>query len=612
MDEPEQQVFAAPVEGVDGAPGDARRKPAGNRPAQAVVVHVHHRDAAADDQRQRSRGAWFRLRAVPAWEPRAGTERTGRAAGNRYAGLVDRRIYPKIAPPSRQEMTRSVASLPGDSRTTDDGPTSTLPPSWRRGARGVARRCAPCGGPDAHRGGRRAAGRRHAAQTGELSAELMYRLLVGDIALQRGDPALAARAYYEVAKEVRDARFARRATEIALAARQRTLALDAATLWSELDPAAERAKQVVAGLKGGGDVRGSDLKADLERALAEAAAAGPRLGEAFLELNRALASEPDKAATFKLVQALAQPYPNNAEAQFAVALAAYNTGLADFESATVALQAIDRALVQKPGWEQAILLKVEILGKQSMDRAADYLVEVLQVRAGREAAQFGAGAGAHPAEALRRRRGDSAEALGKGPGQSRVSVRHGDARDADEGLGEGRAAARGIESHRLWRRRRRRILSRAGRRGDRPLRARAGALPRRSGRRARLVREAARRGDARQARTRRRSAPLPGRAAGRHARAEDPGAAGHRAAPARRQQQQGGLRDSRRARSPSIPTSRTFSTTSRWSPRSSTGSMSSRRSSRGWSSSSLRMRTRSTRSATRSSTGRRASPRGSR
>ena len=215
----------------------------------------------------------------------------------------------------------------------------------------------------------------------EISAELMYRLLVGDIALQRGDPALAARAYFEAAREVKDARLARRATEIALAARQRTLAVDAAKLWAELDPAAERPKQVVAGLSGGpsggGDLR-SDLKADLERALADAAVAGPRLGEAFLQLNRALAAEPDKVATFKLVQSLAQPYPNSAEAQFAVALAAYNTGLAEFETATVAVQAIDRALVQKPGWEQAMLLKVEILGKQSMDRAADYLVDVLK------------------------------------------------------------------------------------------------------------------------------------------------------------------------------------------------------------------------------------------
>jgi tetratricopeptide (TPR) repeat protein len=80
----------------------------------------------------------------------------------------------------------------------------------------------------------------------------------------------------------------------------------------------------------------------------------------------------------KLVQSLAHPYPKIPEAQFAIALAAYNAGLKDFDTATVALQAIDRALVLKPGWEQAMMLKVEVLGKQSADRAADYLVEVLR------------------------------------------------------------------------------------------------------------------------------------------------------------------------------------------------------------------------------------------
>ncbi|MDH5247071.1 MAG: tetratricopeptide repeat protein, partial [Betaproteobacteria bacterium] len=64
--------------------------------------------------------------------------------------------------------------------------------------------------------------------------------------------------------------------------------------------------------------------------------------------------------------------------QFAVALAAYNAGLKDFDTSTIALQAIDRALLQKPGWEQAMLLKVEILAKQSSERAAEYLVEVLR------------------------------------------------------------------------------------------------------------------------------------------------------------------------------------------------------------------------------------------
>lgn len=220
-------------------------------------------------------------------------------------------------------------------------------------------------------------------RSGDLTPELMYRLLVGDVALQRGDPALAARAYFEAARDTRDARLARRATEISLAARQRSLAMDSARLWSELDPTAERAKQVIAGLSGtgaGGDVRtpGSDLQAELERALSEAAATPGRLAEAFLQLNRLLANEPDKAAALQLIRALAKPYPNVPEAQFAIALAALNAGLDGVGPTAIAMQAIDRALALKPGWGQAVALKAEILSRQSNERAAEYLSELLK------------------------------------------------------------------------------------------------------------------------------------------------------------------------------------------------------------------------------------------
>jgi tetratricopeptide (TPR) repeat protein len=97
-----------------------------------------------------------------------------------------------------------------------------------------------------------------------------------------------------------------------------------------------------------------------------------------MQLNRLLANESDKVATFKLVRTLAQPYPNVPEAHFAVALAAYNTGLPDMATTAIATQAIDRSLALKPLWEQAILLKVEILAKETPDRAADYLVELLR------------------------------------------------------------------------------------------------------------------------------------------------------------------------------------------------------------------------------------------
>src|SRR5438093_411517 len=57
----------------------------------------------------------------------------------------------------------------------------------------------------------RRAEKKAVAPAAGLSAELMYRLLVGDIAFQRGEPGLAARAYLEAARDVRDVRVARRA-----------------------------------------------------------------------------------------------------------------------------------------------------------------------------------------------------------------------------------------------------------------------------------------------------------------------------------------------------------------------------------------------------------------
>src|SRR4051794_24355067 len=51
-----------------------------------------------------------------------------------------------------------------------------------------------------------------AAEREGLTPDLFYRILLGDVALQRGEIALAARAYLDAARETRDARLARRAT----------------------------------------------------------------------------------------------------------------------------------------------------------------------------------------------------------------------------------------------------------------------------------------------------------------------------------------------------------------------------------------------------------------
>ena len=215
-----------------------------------------------------------------------------------------------------------------------------------------------------------------------MSADLFYRLLLADIALQRGDAPVAARAYLEVARELKDVRLARRATEIAYAARQRTLTESAARLWSSLAPDAERPKQILSALASGGPVprerdagalTEDDLKSRLEKLLADQATSGGGVAEAFLQLNRAFARQQDKIAVYEMIRDLAEPYASSPEAHFAVSLAALNTGPADATMAAAALERADRALALKPDWERAALLKGEVLGKRSNDEAIAFL-----------------------------------------------------------------------------------------------------------------------------------------------------------------------------------------------------------------------------------------------
>jgi tetratricopeptide (TPR) repeat protein len=216
-----------------------------------------------------------------------------------------------------------------------------------------------------------------------LPADIFYRLLVGDIALQRGEPAVAARAYLEAARATRNPALARRATEIAVGSRQRSAIEQAARLWQELEPGAERPGQVLAALAAGNASRlaeegpESELRARLEKFLADAAVSGSGVGEPFMQLNRVFGHQSDKAAVFRLIVDLAKPYGGSAEAQFAIALAGLNTGLGDPAIAKAAMDAADRALAIKPDWDRAVLVKAELLAKGSASSATAYLEAAL-------------------------------------------------------------------------------------------------------------------------------------------------------------------------------------------------------------------------------------------
>ena len=201
-----------------------------------------------------------------------------------------------------------------------------------------------------------------------LTSEFIFKYLVGEVAGQRGDIALASSVFYELAKATHDPRLAERAARAAVYGNQQQLALRSAGLWAELDPDSIEAQQAMAQLLlSSGNLE--DARPFLEKLLV----ANDTRANGFLYLNGVLSRHPDKEAALALVQDLAAPYPKQAEAKFAVAHMAFNAG-----QSKLALQELGAAETLRPGWEAAAALHGEILLRESPDKALAFFHDFLE------------------------------------------------------------------------------------------------------------------------------------------------------------------------------------------------------------------------------------------
>ena len=135
----------------------------------------------------------------------------------------------------------------------------------------------------------------------ELTEPILYELLVGEIAMQRGNPELAAKTYIDLAKRTRDPRIARRAVEIANYARMPDLALEAAKLWHKAEPDSVAALQMVTVYMAA--VGRVDEAEPYLKKLVDSRETKPE--NFFMQVNRLLAADPDKTANLRLVGKLA-------------------------------------------------------------------------------------------------------------------------------------------------------------------------------------------------------------------------------------------------------------------------------------------------------------------
>lgn len=195
----------------------------------------------------------------------------------------------------------------------------------------------------------------------ELGPELLYQLLVAEFSGQQGALRLSAATYLEAAHRTRDYRLARRATRIAIYARENGIALNAARLWVELEPDNDEAHKSAAAL----------LIAAGENALAR-----PHLekllqstrqdnNHGYLLVATLLASDPDKERAIATIAELVAATP---AAPYALYAHAYLANQLDNNE--VARTVLHQLLAQEPEHTQGLILQARVLLALEEEEAA--------------------------------------------------------------------------------------------------------------------------------------------------------------------------------------------------------------------------------------------------
>lgn len=215
-------------------------------------------------------------------------------------------------------------------------------------------------------GALRQTGVRLGVQSGPES-EVIYRILVGEIAGKRGNLAVALDNYRLAAETSDDPRIAERATDIALFMGEDAVALETSRRWHTLTPESLLARQSLA------------LALLRNREVAEAVGHLDAMREQMAEnddggfgaINAILAQVPDPAVSAQVMSQLRDRYPASPHALFYYGLAAMGN-----DNPQAALEALSAAVKLQPDWSQAHLARAELLVQ--LDRAGEALEDLAE------------------------------------------------------------------------------------------------------------------------------------------------------------------------------------------------------------------------------------------
>ena len=194
-----------------------------------------------------------------------------------------------------------------------------------------------------------------------LSENLLYKLLVAEIAGHRGMLDTSIEYYLDLARHTRDHRIAERTARIAVYARDDAAALAAARLWVELDPRNPDPHQVLAIMK----LRAGDLEQSAEHLQDIFAYSEGEADEKLWMIANLLGSEKDKDAVLEVMEKLVASQDSSPGALYAFAHVAAR--LEDLERSR---ELLEDTLALAPDNGNAALSYISILQRLGREQEA--------------------------------------------------------------------------------------------------------------------------------------------------------------------------------------------------------------------------------------------------
>jgi tetratricopeptide (TPR) repeat protein len=188
----------------------------------------------------------------------------------------------------------------------------------------------------------------------DLTEDILFKVLVAEIAGQRGKIDIAVENYLDLARTTRDPVVVERATRVAIYARDNEAAYEAAQLWLELDPESPDAHQVLTVMT----IRKGDIDQALHHLEVILEASKGKMDQKLWMIANFLGREEDQAAVMQLMERLMENHMGDVDAMYAFANVSARMG--DLERAKDLLK---KVLEIKPENEAAALTYIALLQK---------------------------------------------------------------------------------------------------------------------------------------------------------------------------------------------------------------------------------------------------------